>query len=484
MMRGRRRGMLLVTGVLGWSLGLVAAGHPSPTQPLGYLSAQGDVRVASQAAPSGTAVFAGDVITTGEGSMVSVKLRSGAQATLVENGELTMGWGDATAPMRLKRGRMALRKAGAEASFVEVGNATVVVRGARGYAAICRVAYVGGAARIVAERGQVEVRRKGLSRMVPPGKMLKLAAGVPQAAGQTAGKVSNLIPQGTVQHPAQTAQVNLSMNDAIVWEDTVRTLNTGRVRIGLNDGSFLNVGVRSTMRIVKHEAGSQQTEIEMQLGKLRGQVVKLSKPGASFQVKTQTAVIGVVGTVFVVTASAQNTNVLCVEGKVNVKNIDPKVPGEKTLGPGEQANVPFGQAPTAAVPTSASGVAEELNATNAGEVPGPGLSQLGEMKFPGEVPPTASVPPTAPPVSSVMNLASVTATGGSVVAGGVAAKAASDANQRALNAVTVTADAASEAGDLADAATDAANAASRFYDGVQTYLDSISPGGPGCACLP
>ena len=216
-----------------------------------------------------------------------------------------------------------------------VGASTVVIKGEQGFPAICRVAFSGGVPSVFADRGRVEVRRKGNSRLVLPGKTYRIEAGMPQAAGQPAGKITNLIPQGTVQHPAQTSQLNLKVSDAVVWEDTVRTLGTGRVRIGLTDGSVLNVGVRSTMRIVKHDAQSQQTEIEMQLGKLRGQVVKLSKPGSSFQVKTQTAVIGVVGTIFVVTASARNTNILCIEGRVNVKNSDPKVPGDKNLGPGE-----------------------------------------------------------------------------------------------------------------------------------------------------
>jgi len=152
---------------------------------------------------------------------------------------------------------------------------------------------------------------------------------MPQVAGQPAGKVTNAIPQATVQHSAQTNQINLAVSDPVLWEDTVRTLGTGRVRIGLTDGSVLNVGVRSTMRIVKHDGQSQQTEIEMQLGKLRGQVVKMSKPGASFQVKTQTAVIGVVGTLLTITATPGNTHVICAEGKVNVKNIDPKFPANR-----------------------------------------------------------------------------------------------------------------------------------------------------------
>lgn len=407
-MSGRKIIVAMTVGALWASTVVFAAGRPSKLQPLGYVTSQGDVRVDRQAVPSGTSVFAGDVITTGTGSVASVKLVSGAQATLTEHGELTVATGDSADPIRLNRGALALRNAGDKAAHVGVGASTVVIKGEQGFPAICRVAYAGGATSVFADRGRVEVRGKGISRLVLPGKTYRLEAGMPQAAGQVAGTVTNAIPQGTVQHPGQTSQIDLKVSDPVAWQDTVRTLGTGRVRIGLTDGSVLNVGVRSTMRIVKHDAQSQQTEIEMQLGKLRGQVVKMSKSGSSFQIKTQTAVIGVVGTILAVTASATNTHVLCIEGRIHVKNIDPNVPGDKTLGPGEQANVPKGLPPTAPVPASASQVADELNSTNAGEVPTPEFGKFGEFKFPGgTTPPPPGLPPTVPPVAPEIGRAHV-----------------------------------------------------------------------------
>ena len=484
-MSGRKTLVALTVGALWATAVLFAAGRPSKHQPLGYVTSQGDVRVDRQAVPSGTSVFAGDVITTGTGSVASVKLVSGAQATLGENGEMTVATGEFADPIRLNRGAIALRNEGDGAAHVGVGASTVVIKGEQGFPAICRVAFSGGVPSVFADRGRVEVRRKGNSRLVLPGKTYRIEAGMPQAAGQPAGKITNLIPQGTVQHPAQTSQLNLKVSDAVVWEDTVRTLGTGRVRIGLTDGSVLNVGVRSTMRIVKHDTQSQQTEIEMQLGKLRGQVVKLSKPGSSFQVKTQTAVIGVVGTIFVVTASARNTNILCIEGRVNVKNSDPKVPGDKKLGPGEQTNVPAGQPPTPPVPSGPSDAANELNATNAGEVPSPELGKFGEFKFPGgTTPPPPGVPPAAPSAISALHIGSLAAAGASAVVGGVAVAQTSNAQSQTEAAAAEAAKAGLAADEAAAAAADAANAANSFTEGVQNYLDSLSPGGGGCGCLP
>jgi ferric-dicitrate binding protein FerR (iron transport regulator) len=483
-MSGRKIIVAMTVGALWSSAALLAAGRPSKVQALGYVTSQGEVRVDRQAVPSGTSVFAGDVITTGSGAVASVKLVSGAQATLGENGEMRVGSGDAAAPLKLARGAMALRHAGRGAAHIGVGASTIVLGGEAGFPAICRVAYAGGLTRIFADRGRVEVRRKGFSRLVLPGKTFRLEAGMPQAAGQPAGKVTHLIPQGTVQHPAQTSQADLKVSDAIVWEDTVRTLNTGRVRIGLTDGSILNVGVRSTMRIVKHDAQSQQTEIEMQLGRLRGQVVKMSKPGSSFQIKTQTAVIGVVGTILAIHASATHTNVMCIEGQVHVKNLDPNVPGDKTLGPGEQTNVPKGLPPTTPTPASVGQVADELNATNAGEVPTPEFGKFGEIKFPGGTTPPPGLPPSTPPVGSALQIGSIAAGGASAVVGGVAVAGATDARDKSAAAAGEAAKAGQAADDAAAAAADAANAANSFTDGIQNYIDSLSPGGGGCACLP
>ena len=484
-MSGQRWIVALTVGAF-WATAMAwAAGRPVKTPALGYVTNQGDVRIDKQAVAPGTAVFEGDVITTGGGAVASVKLVSGAQVTLGENGELVVATGAAVSPFRLARGALAFRQAGAEPAYVGLGNATLIVKGEGGFPGVCRVAMASGGVSVFADRGHVEVRRKGFSRWVLPGKSYRVEAGRPQAAGQPAGKVTNTIPQGTVQHPGQTAQINLNLNDSVLWEDVVRTPGTGRIRIALLDGSVLNVGARSTMRIVKHDAQSQQTEIEMQLGKLRGQVVKMSRPGASFQIKTPTAVIGVVGTLLTVTATPGNTHVMCAEGKVNVKNLDPKVPGERTLGPGEQTSVPAGQPPTPPAVAGASQIANDLNATNAGEVPTPDLAKFGEIKAPGTPPPpTPAVGPKFPPLTPGIQVASTAAAGASGFLGGFAVSKAGGA-QDAAEAAPQAAEEASAAADAAsNAATDAANAANSVTDGVQDYIDSLSPGGGGCACLP
>lgn len=185
-----------------------------------------------------------------------------------------------------------------------------------------------------------------------------------QAAGQPAGKVSAAIPDESVQRLGAGPELALKISDPVNWTDVVRTLQAGRMRIELLDGSFLNVGARSIMKIVKHNAQSQQTEIELNLGRMRAQVVHLSRAGASFQVKTPTAVLGVTGTDFIVNVTEAGTEVFVIEGAVVVANILAGVAGQVTLHAGEHVSVASGQAPSAPGQTSQSDLQAQMDQTN------------------------------------------------------------------------------------------------------------------------
>jgi hypothetical protein len=183
----------------------------------------------------------------------------------------------------------------------------------------------------------------------------------------TAGKVTKVIPDDEiVQHQGDRQEIDLKLNDSVKWEDVIRTLRAGRVRIGLLDGSFLNIGVRSVMRITKHDAQTQQTQLELSLGHMRGEVIKLSRPAASFKVRTQTAVIGVVGTTFLVQALLDRTEVYCIKGMVSARNIDPAIEGAITLHPGEFTTVIRGRAPTKPALASGAQIQAEMNLTEMG----------------------------------------------------------------------------------------------------------------------
>jgi hypothetical protein len=134
----------------------------------------------------------------------------------------------------------------------------------------------------------------------------------PQTSGQAAGQINALIPAATRNSKVAKAKEELD------WNDLLQTEHTGRVRAGLKDGSILSLGSDSELRIVQHDSAAQQTALEMDFGKVRSQVVKITKPGGKFEVKTPNAVIGVIGTDFYVGFEANRTTVICYKGQVSV----------------------------------------------------------------------------------------------------------------------------------------------------------------------
>lgn len=139
----------------------------------------------------------------------------------------------------------------------------------------------------------------------------------PQAwtqAGQRAGQVTRVVPNAEIQRASQKLAAGAQV--PIFWQDVIATDRGGRARVSLDDGSILNVGSESSLTITKHDANTQQTELELTYGRVRANVVRLARPGAKFQVKTRTAVAGVVGTDFFLAFINGVTQLIVYEGVV------------------------------------------------------------------------------------------------------------------------------------------------------------------------
>jgi len=172
----------------------------------------------------------------------------------------------------------------------------------------------------------------------------------PQAAGQRAGEVSRLIPAVNIARGPKS--ITASPKSVLYWQDLVNTQVNARARIALDDGSVLNVGSETSMKIVKHDAGAQQTELELTYGKLRTQAQKIAKPDGKFEVRTPAGVAGVVGTDFFVgyDVTTNVMNVIAFEGLVKVCNLAGVC---VLLKAGQMTNVRNGDNSAPAPPTQA-----------------------------------------------------------------------------------------------------------------------------------
>ena len=191
--------------------------------------------------------------------------------------------------------------------------------------------------------------------------------GAPQTADQRAGEVSRVIPTVNIARGAKN--IKADAKTVVDWQDTVNTQANARARVALDDGSVLNVGSDSSVKIAKHDAGAQQTDLEVGFGKMRSQAQKISKPGGKFEVHTSAGVAGVVGTDFYVSYENNVMTVVVFEGLVKMCNLTGICVEVK---PGQTTTVRNGDSSGPAAPTQAalSTLTEAVTATNLEGNPG------------------------------------------------------------------------------------------------------------------
>jgi hypothetical protein len=116
--------------------------------------------------------------------------------------------------------------------------------------------------------------------------------------------------------------INANYGMELTWDDVVRTDPNGRVRIRMNDDSLLSIGASSELRITSHDSQTHKTQVELAYGLLRAQIKKLAA-GEVFEVRTPTAVAGVIGTDFGIDATdPKHVKFICLEGRVQIRSLD------------------------------------------------------------------------------------------------------------------------------------------------------------------
>jgi len=168
------------------------------------------------------------------------------------------------------------------------------------------------------------------------------------ARAQKAGAVDAVLPEAAIRRGH--ALIPAAKGTEISWNDLLRTSDQGRLRVMLVDQSLISVGAMSVMRVVQPIATSIHSSLELTYGKVRMRLTK--QPGERFELRTPTAVAGVIGTDFGADASMPGTtHFICLEGEVRISNADPRIPGTVICRGGYMTDVKEGQPP--AEPTRA-----------------------------------------------------------------------------------------------------------------------------------
>lgn len=181
-------------------------------------------------------------------------------------------------------------------------------------------------------------------------------------AGQKAGQISRAIPDVGIARGAQ--QLPAPARTLVDWGDVVRTGEGGRARVALDDGSLLNVGSSSSLTVTQHNAAAQQTQIELEYGRVRSHVVKQTKPNSKFEIHTAVGVAGVVGTDFYLEYLNGIFQLIVFEGTVKFCNLDGVC---AAVGAGQIATIRDGhQAPDQPSQATPSELTEAAIATSVG----------------------------------------------------------------------------------------------------------------------
>ncbi len=160
------------------------------------------------------------------------------------------------------------------------------------------------------------------------------------------GRVSGLTGRADVSRTGALPE-DLRVDDAVLQADVLRTKSGSRLILTMSDGSRLTMAENTRLELKHYRIEGQPAGLlKVTRGRLRALVSKVfSSRSESFQVRTPTAVAGVMGTDFAVIVEALFTRVVVFEGIVVVRNIDPSIPKREILRKNQSTIVWLGDPP-------------------------------------------------------------------------------------------------------------------------------------------
>jgi hypothetical protein len=192
------------------------------------------------------------------------------------------------------------------------------------------------------------------------------APGPALAVEQNVGKVVAIRGAATIARCS--SEIKAQVKAGIQPNDTIKTAAGGRVKLLFIDDSVLTMSENSTLVVKEfiYAKGKEGRSIYNLLdGKMRSVVGK-----TKFEVRTPTAVAAARGTVIFFevgqTRDQSYSRIICLEGKVEVKNVSASVRGITLLTPGTMVVVKAGEGPPPPVKAPPAELEKARKATSAG----------------------------------------------------------------------------------------------------------------------
>jgi ferric-dicitrate binding protein FerR (iron transport regulator) len=267
--------------------------------------------------PAGATLFPGDVIRLGESSSAALQFGNSLVLAAAETEFVVESGG-----VNLQGGFLQVRAGGAEPFAVSGPFFRVHMAASGGIPSSTEIHLGGWHAQVSAVAGTADLTSAGNPEPVRlhAGETASLDAGggeapaAQAASNPVAGQVSRLVPQVQIDRASQ--HVLASVSDRVYWNDGLRSGPTGRANVTLKDGSQLNLGSDSSLRIVQHDAQAQQTSLDLLVGRLRGKITKVNRPGAKFEIHTPLGIADMLGTDFSLLVADDYVELIVIEGSV------------------------------------------------------------------------------------------------------------------------------------------------------------------------
>jgi hypothetical protein len=409
-----------ISALLGAFLSLGGA-SVTPNNIVGTAHLAGPVFVNGRAVASTALLTNGDRVETGAGGVMVLSLSSTDRLILGERSSINVRNSENGVTAEINSGRMQVNTTHQrlkEVLLTDEGISIDAVPGQPHEYLVTRLAHASyvmarqgslrmtddgyGESEVVPE-GMVGTARTELTHLEPPPPSLpplpapQTTKPVSTASGH-AGSITAMNPKGAIVRDTSKQAEEASKGKDLNFHDLVSTEAAGRIRMVLLDGSILNLGSQSRMYINENDPKTRKTEVELVAGRVRAQVRKMANPNGEWEVRTSTAICGVLGTDFFVETDGTKTRLVVFEGKVRFtplqKGIVAAGTSAVTLIAGQTSTAvagavasPVAAGATASTAAAASTVVTGQAATAAGQVAVQAASRLGVV--------TATAAPTA-----------------------------------------------------------------------------------------